>query len=123
MFDHLPESSSLASILAEPQCTTREGLRSQNDWLHLLNTNPITMTEFAEPCGRAALLGFPHPPALHACAFPNKLSLCQHSCPPRTIHFRVGREPSFRALEEAPFLQQYPLMWNSSTVFFRMVTC
>ena len=90
MSDHLPESFSLASILAEQGCTTRK--YSESEWLAKDNpeTNPVTVKP--ETAGHVTEqfswvpLASCSPPG---CPFPIKsLALSAHASP-LTIHFRV----------------------------------
>ena len=56
MSDHLLESFSLASILAEQGVHHQEGLLSQNDWLKTAQSHHHE-TRDCKPRGRAVLLG------------------------------------------------------------------
>ena len=66
MSNHLPESFSLASILAEQDIHHQEGLLSQNDWLKT-TWKPI-------PPGIAVLLGSLTLLLSSQVPFPNKIS-------------------------------------------------
>ena len=89
MSDHLPESSSLTSILAELGCTTRKDYES--GWLAKDNpeTSPITINPRLPATDRAALLAPLPSRSPPGCPFPIKsLALSAHVSP-RTIHFWV----------------------------------
>ena len=108
MSDRLPESFSLASILAEQGCTARKG--SESEWLAKdnLETNPITIKpETASHVAELfswAPLPYCSPPG---CPFPVKsLALSAHVSP-QTIHFRVlDKSPVLGTGTGSPFLQQ-----------------
>ena len=79
MSDHLPESFSLASILAEQGLHHQEGLLSQNEWLAKDNRKLIlspSLQAMWQSCS-----GFSYPSALHPGALsPQNLLLYQHMC-------------------------------------------
>ena len=79
MSDHLPESSSLASILAEQGVHHQED--SESEWSAKDNpeTNPITMKPKAASHVAERFSWVPLPPALCPGALSQKnLLLCQH---------------------------------------------
>ena len=66
MSDLLPESFSLASILAEPRCAPPERTLSQNDWLKtsqklIPSPQNLRLQVVWQSCS-----GSPYPTALHA---------------------------------------------------------
>ena len=101
---HLPESSSLASILAEQGVHHPEGLLSQKDWLKTTKANPVpiklqTATHVAEQ--------FSWVPLHYCCPtqspFPIKSLALPAQVSPRTIHFPV-LEPTFGSWRGSSFL-------------------
>ena len=121
MSDHLPESFSLASILAEKACTTRKD--SDSEWSAKDNpeTNPITIkpdtaSHVAEQFSWVPL-PYCSPPR---CPFPIKsLALSAHVSSDNSF-LSVRQEPSFGPWKGSPFLQQnYPQKWRKNKKFLR----
>ena len=107
MFHHLPESFCLASFLAEQGVHHRKD--SESEWLAKdnLEANPITIKPktLSHVAELFSWVPLPYWSPLR-CPFPIKsLALSAHVSP-RTIHFRVRQEPSFRPWKGSPFLQQ-----------------
>ena len=69
MSDHLPESFSLAPILAEQGCTTRKDSETERLAEDNPETNPITIKPETASLYNSCALGFPYPTALHPGVF------------------------------------------------------
>ena len=107
MFHHLPESFSLASILAEQGVHHQEGL-SQNDWLK--TTRKLIPSPDCEPRGRAVLLGSLTLLPSTRGPFPNKISCFVSICVSLDNSFlSVRQQPSFTPWEGVPLPATLPL--------------
>ena len=106
MFNHLPESFSLASTWLNKACTTRKNSESERLAKDNPETNPITIKLETASHAAEQFSWVPLPYCSPSrCPFPIKsLALSAHVSP-RTIHFRVRQEPSFRPWKGSPFLQ------------------
>ena len=106
MSDHLPESFSLASILAEQGVHHLERLLSQNDWLKTTQSHHHE-TGDCEPHGRAVLLGSFTLLLSGWEPFPSKISCFVGTCVSLDNSFpSVRQEPNFRPWKGSTFLQQ-----------------
>ena len=121
MSDHLPESFSLASILAEQGMHHQAGLWVR--WLAKDNpeTNPITIkpetaSHVAEQFSWVPLPSCSPP----GCPFPRKSLALSAYVSPQTIHFQVlDKSPVSGLGRESPFLQQTDFgEWETDILLF-----
>ena len=107
MFNHLPESFLLASILAEQGMHHQEGLWIRMIGQRQLETNPITIKPQTASHAAELFSWTPLPDCtLPGCPFPIK-SLALSACVSSDNSFLgVRQEPSFGSWKRSPFLQQ-----------------